>query len=1100
MLTLILGDFSTGKSTAILEMIRRDCDGNIPVKLLVPEQETVVTEGRFTSALPPRAQLTFEVTSFSRLANTAFRTVGGLAAANADKIARSLCMWRALEDVAPKLHRKEKPDKTEIGRYLQAVGELHAHAITPEELQRAALTLEEGNRLRERLEDLELVRSTFAATLRARTGGGEDELDRLYRVLKEHRLFADHRIYADSFTSFTEQEYRILGALCAYTDVTVALCLPAERDGALCYEETEAAYERLLHIAREAGAEVRLEKLTAKPYRRPSARYALSLCRAPQFKTSEPMPRDGGLRLAVAATPFDGADFVASDIRRRAKEEGLRYRDFAVIAGRAQDYAGILDAAMEKADVPYFFSTGTDPEVFEAVKLIHSAYSILRYGWQREDVISYLKCGLCGIEEDKADLFEIYTETWNVSGKLFTRDEPWEMDPAGFSDKKSEESARILRAVNGVREALIPPLLRLQESRGNRPVRLHAEALYRYLEELHVADALLRRAERERAEGRPTEATEYSRLWDILMETLDRLVELLGEDEVSADVFHELFSLALSAQSIGSIPSSVDQVTVGSADLLRIPEARVVYLFDVAEGVFPVKVSDDSYFTDSERKKLSELGLTLAPRLSTDASRALFCFLRAMMKGKEECVFVHLSADESLKPQELSREMKRLKGMGKIPTVTLCALSPLERLYAREPASEMAGALYETPWWEPLRDAIGSGGEYGKLEERMRVPAQNREATLSPATTSRFMKDTFSVSISAMEKYLACPMKYWCNYGLGLKPDQKAVIDTRTVGTYVHYLMEVFFDLCEKKGYDVGTLSEAETEELVEMAAEMGTQKYFPPTVMGQARATHTVERMKETARLLFRDVADEFAQSGFRPICRELHIGGKDGPEKVIFTLKDQTRLAFGGYVDRVDAMEKDGKVYFRVVDYKTGSKTFSPSDIEKGENLQILLYLVAIWKSRSPDFRRRIAMEGDLTPACMEYVSLRTSEEAVDQPLGEEEALALAKERLGRTGLALCDEEVLRAMDKTLSGRFLPVPKDKKGGISLKSKNLFTEDGMEEYLEKVAAHVTGFGEALKSGKIEAKPLPYAPDKPSSSPCKFCDFRDVCRARAHVK
>jgi ATP-dependent helicase/DNAse subunit B len=122
------------------------------------------------------------------------------------------------------------------------------------------------------------------------------------------------------------------------------------------------------------------------------------------------------------------------------------------------------------------------------------------------------------------------------------------------------------------------------------------------------------------------------------------------------------------------------------------------------------------------------------------------------------------------------------------------------------------------------------------------------------------------------------------------------------------------------------------------------------------------------------------------------------------------------------------------------------------------------------------------------------------VDQPLGEEEALALAKERLGRTGLALCAEEVLRAMDKTLSGRFLPVPKDKKGVISLKSKNLFTEDGMEEYLEKVAAHVTGFGEALKSGEIEAKPLPYAPDKPSSSPCKFCDFRDVCRARAHVK
>ena len=305
--------------------------------------------------------------------------------------------------------------------------------------------------------------------------------------------------------------------------------------------------------------------------------------------------------------------------------------------------------------------------------------------------------------------------------------------------------------------------------------------------------------------------------------------------------------------------------------------------------------------------------------------------------------------------------------------------------------------------------AMGDGGEYGKLAERMQVPTQNNEATLSPETTSRFMKDTFSVSFSAMEKYIACPMKYWCDYGLGLKAEQKAVIDSRTAGTYVHYLMEVFFDLC-----DVGALSAKQVEELAGLAAEMGTRKYFPPTVMGQARAAHTVERLKETARLLFHDVADEFAQSGFRPICRELHIGGKDGPEKVIFTLKDGTRLAFGGYVDRVDAMEKDGKVYFRVVDYKTGNKTFSPSDVEKGQNLQILLYLVAIWKSRSPAFRRRIALEGDLVPACMEYVSLRTSEEAVDRPLGEEEALSLAKERLGRTGLALCDADVLRAMDK--------------------------------------------------------------------------------------
>ena len=1149
MLSLILGDFSSGKSTAILEKVKRDTESGRFVKLLVPEQETVTSEGIFTTFLKPSAQLTFEVTSFSRLANTAFRTVGGLAAANADKIARSLCMWRALQDVAPKLHRKEKPDQTEIDRYLQAVNELHAHAVTAESLDGAIRSLGNEKRLKGRLEDLRLVLSAFSATLKERTGGGEDELDRLFAILKKHRLFSGYRFFVDSFTSFTEQEYRILGELCSYTDVTVALCLPERKQGALCYEETEGALERLvllctpweqrdilerrwrtlkknrmtsypelLELAVSLGAEVRLEEMLCAPHRKDSHKAALSLIRAPQHKLKMKMPKDGGLRLVMADNPFDGANFVASDIRKRVMEEGLRFRDFAIIAGRAQDHKGILDTALEKADVPFFFSVGTDPEIFEAVKLIHSAYAILRYGWQREDVITYLKCGLCGIEEEKADLFELYTETWNIHGKLFTRREPWEMNPRGFDDRHAEEEGEILATINEVRDRLVGPLFRLQENQKTQAVRLHAEGLYHYLCELEVPASLRRRSELERRAGRLTSAEEYERLWDVLMETLDRLVELLEKDEVSSETFHDLFSLALSAQSIGSIPSSVDQVTVGSADLLRISKARVVYLFDVADGCFPVKVTDDSYFSDAERQKLSRAGLALPPRLSKDASRALFCFLRALMKSEEETVLVHFNTDAALRPQALSREASRLKDMmEEFPIWNVSAASPLERLYAREIAAEEAGGLYETPWWPALRDAIGGGEKYGKLEERMKVSTRNNKAELAPETTKAFMGETFSVSSSAMEKFAACPMKYWCDYGLSLKPNQKAVIDSRAVGTYVHYLMESFFDLCEKEGYALSSLTEQQVQHLAKKAAQDGTQKLFPPTVVGQARAAHTVERLGEMALLLFRDAADEFAQSEFRPICRELHIGGKTGPEKVHFTLKEGIRLAFGGFVDRVDAMEKDGNIYFRVVDYKTGSKTFTPSDIDKGKNLQILLYLVALWKSRSAEFRQSLSKRlaentseeayqrianaldrgGEFLPACMEYLSLRTSEKAVDRPLTEEEVLALTKDRLHRSGLAIADEEVLRAMDRDNSGRFLPLPREEKTTSAQKNKHLFTLEQMEGYLEQVSAHVTEFGEAVKSGIVEAKPVHYRPDMPSDSPCKFCDFRDVCRARA---
>ena len=51
---------------------------------------------------------------------------------------------------------------------------------------------------------------------------------------------------------------------------------------------------------------------------------------------------------------------------------------------------------------------------------------------------------------------------------------------------------------------------------------------------------------------------------------------------------------------------------------------------------------------------------------------------------------------------------------------------------------------------------------------------------------------------------------------------------------------------------------------------------------------------------------------------------------------------LKLNGKVDRVDGYCKDGKLYLRVVDYKTGKeKSFSLSDVLDGLDMQLLLYL---------------------------------------------------------------------------------------------------------------------------------------------------------------
>ena len=112
-------------------------------------------------------------------------------------------------------------------------------------------------------------------------------------------------------------------------------------------------------------------------------------------------------------------------------------------------------------------------------------------------------------------------------------------------------------------------------------------------------------------------------------------------------------------------------------------------------------------------------------------------------------------------------------------------------------------------------------------------------------------------------------------------------------------------------------------------------------------RFHYLFERLSITLTRLLRQLAAEFAQSEFEPVRYELPIrqGGEVAPLELM--LENGVRVSVEGIVDRVDLMEKDGKKYVRVVDYKSGSKNFQLDDVYYGLNLQMLIYLFSIWKN---------------------------------------------------------------------------------------------------------------------------------------------------------
>ena len=193
------------------------------------------------------------------------------------------------------------------------------------------------------------------------------------------------------------------------------------------------------------------------------------------------------------------------------------------------------------------------------------------------------------------------------------------------------------------------------------------------------------------------------------------------------------------------------------------------------------------------------------------------------------------------------------------------------------------------------------------------------------------------------------------------------------------------------------------------------------------ARFRYLFSRLRRTALAVIENIAAELARSDFKPIRFELGFGGRDGDIPGVTIREDDTVLSVSGKVDRVDGWLRDGKLYLRVVDYKTGKKRFDMADLRAGLGLQMLLYLFTLEKEGSPYFGSPVV------PAGVVYTPARKEIVRADRDVSPEKLEALLRRENSRTGLLLNDPEVLRAMEHSAleSPCYLPITVNKNGDV---------------------------------------------------------------------
>ena len=1095
MLHLLLGGPGCGKTAWIEHTLASALPSRRRIWLVVPEQATVSVERRMAELLPPSAPLSFEVTNFTRLADSFFRVSGGIGVTYATPVARLLTMWRTLGESAPLLSVPERDSSAgSVRKLLGASRELSASRMGPAQLDAAAAALGES-KLSERLRDLSLILSVYRGLLGERFADAETDLDAMAERIPTSDFFDGALIALDSFTSFTEQQYAVLGELLRKADVTVALTLPADADSHLCYEEAKHSCARLRVLAERAGVEVREQMLgeNRRTLSEPLRFLSENLWRSDVSSITYTGTCDGSVRHVNALTPYLAARFIAEDISRRVREEGAMYRDFAVVTRSTDAYRGILDTALLSSGIPVFSSDRTDISSLEPMKLVASAYAVCIGGFRRADLLTYLKCGFSGICAEAIDAFELYTERWRLDGRQITDGRPWTMNPDGYTDRLTPHGERVLEMVREVREKLLRDLLPLRERAVRQSVPLHCRALCDFLLSIQLPARMTERAGRLSEQGDGERAEQLSRLWQIICDTLDTLSELLPDSVVSAEEFAALFRLVGEEVDIGRIPASEDEVMFGSAEMLRADGVRHVYLLGASEGEFPAAGTGNSFFTESERTALAAVGVPIGQDSDIRSSRELFFFLRALTSASVSATVLTSTLGADLTPKRPSSAIERMHELlgDALPALTVDRMPTLDLLWSRGGALERLGELSRDPIYPALAAALSGDTEGERRLGAVVMPISNDNACLSSDFAHTVYPEKMATTQSRIERYVKCPFHHFCTYVLKLHSNELADFDSNEIGSYVHAMLEEFF----REGGDRSPASYTAAE-IDGISARLSTE-YLTRIGQGQEsspRMRRLWRSLHRSSRLLISRICDELAESDFTPRFYELKIGGSDpdAPTACTFRTEDGGELSIYGSVDRVDTCVIDGRAYVRVIDYKTGSKVFKLDDVRRGLNLQMLLYLFALWKNKNPAFAERLGIgaNGEIVPAGVLYMGAGTGEIRLERPLPPSETERLASGGVRQNGLLLDDRTVLEAMEHGLKGRYIPVRCNKDGSISGDSqKNLLSLEGMGALLSEIGTILSDITADMRSGKIPAYATRYGKEN-----CTYCEMRPVCR------
>lgn len=1090
-LQFVLGRAGSGKTEYCIKQASLAETQGKRVLMIVPEQFSHQGE---SALLKEKGYLCdgFNVTSFARLARKVIREAGAVHPST-DNALKAMLVYKAILNCKNKLvfFRSAEDKPSYISLFMDAISEFKKGQVTEESLFDAAEKAENPI-FSARLSDLAQIYKAYNELLSDTLCDPDDNLSLLAILAPLNKKFSDSAIFIDAFYRFTQNELSCIRAfLLSGADVTITLCLP---EGFISkssvFSSVQKSKETIARLAKEAGAEIL-----------PS----VILSDAPRFLTSELNILEraiGGesviyqdtpqnISLFAAKNKYEEVMHAAAAIRDYVQKSGASYRDIAVIAGDYKTYADLVSTVFPMYDLPVFADVRHDVLSHPIVLYLFSVFDLLE-SITTKKVVSYMKSGFSSISGEEAALLENYA----LSSAIEYGD--W-LDDARFLHKitsvfEREDEEQVSEDFVALKTRVLAPILKLKSDFSkSRTAEERIKALLAFLNDEQFSEKILEKIEYFKEQGLLRFAEEYTEVNNILIDTIEKMRTLLGEDAIGIKGLRAILEAGLSERSLGVIPTVFDQISFGDLNRSVIKNARALFVLGANDGSFPAAPAPNPLLSDGERQYLNDSGVHVAPesaRLISDSEFSVYAALTIARKA----LFVSYSiSDESgsgLRPALFIGKLKRIFPKLKLtheldlaePSAEMTVASKqsayqylLTRLDSIE-TDDMARSLYEALLADPeYKEKLARAHTYASFE--------NKSDPLSKDTVKALYGNTLYGSASRFERYAACPFSFFVEYGLKAKERKVLKVEAPDIGSLLHEVIERFSQEIRARGLKFSTVTKETQEEITNRIIDEMFSAMYIKNIYSQNRLFALKTRMKRLVSKSVWALCKHVAMGDFEPTAFEIAFD-KDGEmPPVTLSLPDGGEVVLTGRIDRIDTFSHEGKLYLKIIDYKSGAKKYSLSDIFNGTTLQLAVYMLAATEGFPTENGSGANIGG------MFYFHL---DDPIEDGVPEEEPDELSRLKpFKMSGLSIDEPEVVHAMDKNASKWSAVIPVYIKGDGSL-SKSLSKSASAEEF-EKLKRHikktVTEIGTEIMDGNVEIRPVRDG----KSSPCSFCKYRIVC-------